>query len=287
MRQYLDILNTTLHFGEERDTRSGKVISMFDAKFKQNLRGDYIAVMTTKKLMWRAVVGELLWFLSGSTDIRDLKHYTFNDPDSDKWTIWTEDLKRWNVDYELGDDNTSLGRLYGIQWRQYEDHVDQITNLIERIKNNPTSRYQITMAWNPSDIDDGAMALAPCHLGFQTYVSNDGHLSLKWWQRSVDSFLGLPFNIASYGLLLHILARLTGNKVGELVGDLGDVHIYKQHEDAVKEQLQRKPYAMPRLNLPKFDTLEELLELTADDFMDALDGYQSHPAIKAPLLVGK
>ena len=281
-----DLYSNILTFGESRFTRTGMVKSVWDRKLSFDLSEGFPAV-TSKKLAWRATVGELLWFLGGSTNLPDLKHYTFNNKHSDKWTIWTDDAKRWGVEDDLG-------CLYGFQWRSFGElygspsgAVDQIQNLIYRLKNEPERRDHIVMAWNPYDIENDLMALKACHTHFQCYISADYKLNLKFFMRSSDAFLGLPLNIASYALLTHLLAKWTGLEVGILSCDLGDVHIYGNHKDAVKEFINNPEFEPCQLELPEgTDSLESTLNLTADDFMDSLVGYKSMGAIKAPLSVG-
>ena len=204
MQQYLKILTDVILLGEPRNDRTGTgTVSIFDSYAKFDLREGFPAV-TTKRLAWKSVVGELLWFLSGSTNLHDLRVFTFG-RDEGQWTIWTPNYEDQAI--SMGYDNGNLGPVYGKQWRKFGGR-DQILELIEGLKNNPHGRRHLVSAWNVAELDK--MALPPCHYGFQCYVSNDGYLDLKWAQRSVDCFLGLPFNIASYALLTHILAKLTG-----------------------------------------------------------------------------
>jgi thymidylate synthase len=277
--------------GESKSTRTGNVISVWDKRLEFDLSKEFPAV-TNKKFAMNSCFGELLYFLSGSTSLEVLKHYTFNDQDSGKWTIWTNDAERWG-----GKGNIVLGNLYPHQWRSYgSDYnlhtptkpVDQIKNLIDRLKSEPDRRDHIVMAWNPYEIENDLMALKPCHLGFQCYVNQEtGKLNLKFWQRSVDSFLGLPFNIASYALLTHLLAKWTGYEVGTLSCDLGDVHVYENHMDAIFEFINNETHVGPTIQLPKgTDTLESTLELTALDFKGCLKNYTHSGVIKAPLSVG-
>lgn len=280
---YQDILD----HGEIRDTRTGKVHSRWNYSLEFNLQKGFPAV-TSKKLAWNPVVGELLWFLSGSYWLQDLKHYTFNDETSDKWTIWTDDTERWGS-------TNYVGYLYPHQWRNFGSTdvskigTDQIQNLIKNLKEQPARRDHIVMAWNAFDIEQNDMALKPCHLGFQCYVTEKGHLNLHWFQRSVDSFLGLPFNIASYALLTHLLAQWAGLKPGKLSCWLGDTHIYDNHCNAVKDYINNEEFSECQLSLPEgTDTLEDTLtNMTAVDFKNSLVGYQSAGVIKAPLSVGK
>ena len=281
---YRDILDN----GETRFTRTGTVKSVWDRKLSFDLSEEFPAV-TSKKLAWKATVGELLFFLDGTPTISNLKHYTFGDHKADKWTIWTDDAKRWG-------DGEDLGQLYGKQWRDFGGHIeedeyirgaDQIQNLITRLKEQPERRDHIVMAWNPYEIENDLMALKPCHLGFQCYVSGDYKLHLKWTQRSVDSFLGLSMNIASYALLTHLLAKWVCLDVGTLSCDLGDVHIYENHKKAVDTFLINPKFNGCQLQLPKgTESLESTLQLTALDFKDSLVGYESMGVVKAPLSVG-
>lgn len=280
-RLYVDIL--TYNAGDKgylmHETRSGKVIRTFDHKLKWNLAHGFPAV-TTKKLQYKAVVGELLWFLSGKTDLDSLRAYS-DIPDGD-WTIWTQDAERFG-----GKGNKELGAIYGSQWRNFGGQVDQIKKLIDGLTNDPLSRYHVVSAWNPTVIHE--IALPSCHMFFQCYVDIDEHgykhLDLKWTQRSVDAFLGLPFNIASYATLLVILAKLTGCRPRFLIGDLGDTHIYEQHVEQCIEMINRTPFESPALKFPRFTSLEDLLENnTAKDFH--LIDYKNHGVLKGRLSVG-
>lgn len=289
---YLDILTN----GASRQTRTGETFSVWDRKLEFDLREGFPAV-TSKKLQWNAVVGELLWFLSGSSCIEDLIQYTYGSKDDlNKWTIWSDDTEKWEVRKGYHPDGF-VGNLYPTQWRgvtkscerDYNDPYykpDQITTLVNKLINSPEERDLIVMAWNAKDIDLDTMALKPCHLGFQCYVEG-GELSLKWWQRSVDSFLGLPFNIASYALLTHLLANWTGLKVGKLSCDLGDTHIYMNHFDAVNKYLNNPVQYKPELILPAgTETLESTLKLTALDFRNSLINYNHCGSIPAQLSTG-
>jgi thymidylate synthase len=278
---YQDIIEN----GVPKDTRTGQVLSVWDRSLSFDLSREFPAV-TSKRLAWNPVVGELLWFLAGSYWLRELKHYTFGDAKSDKWTIWTDDTARWGSE-------DFVGHLYGHQWRNSggtidgRGGVDQIANLLHMIKTDPHRRDLIVMAWNPYDIANNEMALKPCHLGFQCYVDGD-LLNLKWEQRSVDSFLGLPFNIASYALLTHLLAQWTGLKPGIVSCSLGDTHLYNDHLGAVDTYINNPMYTGTNLILPLgTHTLDDTLELTANHFGTSLANYQSAGVIKAPLSVGK
>jgi len=282
MQKYLNLLRDVRDNGQKRFTRSGVVYSVFDRKIEFDMR-EHFPAPTTKRLMWKAMVGELLWFLNGKNDLTSLRHYS--DLDDDAWTIWTDDCKRWHEASERECDKEDLGKLYGHQWRNVGG--DQIAKLVHKMIHDKNSRYQIVMAWNPEDIDNDEMALAPCHLGFTVYVDGN-EFDLKWRQRSVDTFLGLPFNIASYGLLMHILGKITGLTPRRLIGDLDDVHIYHDHLDAVNEQLSRVPEEdpdrLPQVVLPDINWLHDLVDLTAKDF--TLINYRPQPAIPAKLSVG-
>lgn len=290
---YLNMVQHIMNTGEDRQTRSGMCRSNFDYNGSVDLEGKYLPLLTTKKIQLRALVGELLWFLSGKSTISSLKHYTFNDSEADKWTIWTDDQKRWQddlyyrymVDHNIIEKD-SCGENYGVIWRGTVNGVDQIQNLLSNITEKPFDRRLIVQAYLPDSLD--MTCLPPCHTGFQCYVRKGEWLDLKWTQRSCDVFLGFPFNLASYGLLLHILAKLTGLKAGRLSWTLGDAHVYHPHFDAVKQQMQNDPFPeLPTIELPEFDSLDYLVDnLTANDFMNCVKDYQSHEPIKAPLLVG-
>jgi thymidylate synthase len=286
MKQYLEALQYILDTGEDVADRTGVgTISVFGYQMRFNLQEGFPAV-TTKKLAWRSVVGELLWFLEGSTDERRLAEITFEKMRGelvDKKTIWTANADKQGV--ELGYINTKftkhLGPVYGSQWRRFDsDGVDQIEWLINEIKTNPDSRRLIITAWNPNKIAE--MALPPCHTLAQFRVIN-GRLSCQLYQRSADMFLGVPFNIASYSLLTHMLAQICDLKVGEFVWSGGDCHIYQNHIDQVNQQLYRKPHDLPWIEMPEFNTLEELLNTKTSDYL--LLGYDPMDSIKAPMAV--
>lgn len=295
MKQYLDALQHILENGEDVSDRTGVgTRSVFGYQMRFNLRKEFPAV-TTKKLAWRSVVGELLWFLEGSTDERRLAELTFEKPRSDlteKKTIWTANADKQAVDlgYLNNDSNKSLGPVYGFQWRNFDGEywnsaphlrgVDQIEWLIGEIKTNPDSRRLILSAWNPNQI--AAMALPPCHTLAQFRVMN-GKLSCQLYQRSADMFLGVPFNIASYSLLTHMLAQICGLEVGEFVHTIGDAHIYSNHMEQVKQQLERTPRKGPTLKMPAFSTLDELIA-TKTSAYKLLD-YDPMDSIKAPMAV--
>ena len=288
MKQYLELLEYILEHGESRDDRTGTgVLSSFGHQIRFNLQEGFPAV-TTKALAWKGVVSELLWFLEGSDDERRLAEIRFqkdrNDlVDLEKFsTIWTDNADNQGVD--LGYKNTGLvkklGPIYGVQWRDWGG-VDQIQQLIKGLQSNPMGRRHILSAWNVEKID--SMALPPCHVMSQFYVSKDGLLSCQMYQRSGDMFLGVPFNIASYALLQSILASILQLKPGYFVHTFGDAHIYKNSVEQVKEQLSREPKKLPLLIMPEIKSIEDLQKLSLNDFI--LDGYDSHPAIKAPMAI--
>lgn len=267
-----DILNN----GERKDDRTGVgTISVFGRQLRFNLEEGFPAI-TTKKLAWKSVKSELLWFIEGTGDERRLAEILHGSRDSTTSTIWTGNAQAtyWlpKAKYE-GD----LGRVYGVQWRDWRG-VDQLTNLIDGIKKDPNGRRHIITAWNVDELDQ--MALPPCHVLAQFYVSN-GKLSCHMYQRSVDVFLGLPFNIASYALLTHMIAQVCDLKVGELIISTGDTHIYSNHIEQVNEQLSREEYPLPALFLNP--EIKDIDKFTMDDIL--LFDYQSHGTIKAEMAV--
>jgi thymidylate synthase len=288
MKQYLELLDYILKHGEDRGDRTGTgVISSFGHQIRFNLKDGFPAV-TTKSLAWKGVVSELLWFLEGSDDERRLAEIRFQKDRSELTdlskfsTIWTDNADNQGI--ELGYENTEttkkLGPVYGVQWRDWGG-VDQIKKLINDLQANPNGRRHILSAWNVEKID--SMALPPCHVMSQFYVSKDGHLSCQMYQRSADMFLGVPFNIASYALLQSILANILNLIPGEFVHTFGDTHIYNNSIEQVKEQLSREPKKLPKLIMPNLDSIEELSEYSVNDFI--LEGYESHPALKAPMAI--
>ena len=291
MKQYLDALQHIFDNGETVSDRTGVgTRSVFGYQMRFNLQDGFPAV-TTKQLAWRAVVGELLWFLEGSSDERRLAEITFEKPRRElvgKQTIWTANADKQAVDlgYQNDDLVKELGPVYGVQWRRfnyYDDPKsgeDQIAWIINEIKNNPDSRRIILSAWNPMLIDK--MALPPCHTLAQFRVTN-GKLSCQLYQRSADMFLGVPFNIASYSLLTHMLAQICKLKAGEFVWTGGDCHIYNNHLEQVQEQLTRDERELPSLLMPVFNNLSELLQTKTSDYK--LIGYDPMPSIKAPMAV--
>jgi thymidylate synthase len=283
MKQYLEALEHIMAYGEDVDDRTGVgTRSVFGYQMRFDLSKGFPAT-TTKKLAWKAVVSELLWFLEGSANERRLAEILHGTTDPSKKTIWTANYQKQAKD--LGYDNGYLGPVYGKQWRSWETKssklgIDQISKVIESIKNDPDSRRHIVNAWNVAQIDN--MTLPPCHTMFQFKVTN-GKLSCQLYQRSADMFLGVPFNIASYSLLTHMIAQICDLEVGEFIWTGGDCHIYQNHFDAVHEQLEREPDILPLLEMPKFKTLDELLN-TKVDMYDLLS-YNPMPSIKAPMAV--
>jgi len=264
MKQYLDLLEHVLKNGVEKSDRTGTgTISVFGYQMRFDL-GDGFPVMTTKKLHLRSIIHELLWFLKGETNL-DYLH-------ANKVTIWDE----W------ADEKGELGHIYGYQWRSWPApdgrFIDQITNVVRSIKENPNSRRHIVSAWNVGELDK--MALPPCHVLFQFYVAG-GKLSCQLYQRSCDIFLGVPFNIASYALLTRMMAQVTGLKPGEFIHTLGDAHIYLNHLDQVKLQLMREPYPLPQMNINPGKN--DIFRFVFEDFQ--LANYQSHPHIKGEISI--
>jgi thymidylate synthase len=297
MNQYLNALQEVLNKGTVRDDRTGVgTISLFGMQQRYDLTESFPAV-TTKRLAWKACVGELLWMIEGSGDERRLAEITHGAPGG--VTIWTPNAYApyWRPRAQYDGD---LGRVYGVQWRHWRQYreqkemgtahlggtrvaadrheVDQLLNLINGIQQDPHGRRHILSAWNPGELD--AMALPPCHVLAQFYVSN-GRLSCQMYQRSCDMFLGVPFNIASYSLLTAMIAQVCGLAVGEFVHVLGDAHIYLNHVEQVKEQLTREPLPAPTLWLNP-----DITDITKFSMADIrLDGYQSHDAIRAEMAV--
>ena len=288
MKQYLELLDYILKHGEERGDRTGTgVISSFGHQIRFNLEDGFPAI-TTKSLAWKGVVSELLWFLEGSDDERRLAEIRFQQDraelkDLTKFsTIWTDNADNQGIElgYENNEITKKLGPIYGVQWRNWGG-IDQIKKLLDDLRSDPGGRRHILSAWNVEQIE--SMALPPCHVMSQFYVSENGRLSCQMYQRSADMFLGVPFNIASYALLQSILANILNLIPGEFVHVFGDAHIYKNSIDQVKEQLSREPKKLPKLIMPNIDSIESLKNFSVDDFI--LDGYESHPAIKAPMAI--
>ncbi len=264
MRQYLDLLRRVLDDGAEKGDRTGTgTLSVFGEQLRFDL-SDGFPLVTTKKVHVRSVVGELLWFVRGDTNVHWLQEKGI--------TIWDE----W------ADEDGELGPVYGRQWRAWAApdgrHVDQLAAVIEGIRRDPDSRRHVVSAWNVADLP--AMALAPCHALFQFYVA-DGRLSCQLYQRSADLFLGVPFNIASYALLTHMVAQVTDLEPGDFVHTLGDAHLYRNHVEQAREQLAREPRALPRLELDP--ACREIDDFELDSI--AVVAYDPHPAIRAPIAV--
>ena len=262
MREYLDLLQRVRHTGKQKGDRTGTgTLSIFGHQMRFNLE-EAFPLVTTKKIHFKSLAYELLWFLKGETNIKYLK--------DNGVSIWDE----W------ADDNGDLGPVYGKQWRKWEGvkgAYDQITSVIKQIQNNPDSRRHIVSAWNVADIPN--MALAPCHILFQFYVV-DGKLSCQLYQRSADVFLGVPFNIASYALLTHMIAKICGLGVGDFVHTLGDAHLYLNHIEQAEEQLSREPLKAPKIMINSKGSIDEF---DFDDFK--LIDYQFHPHIPAKVAV--
>ena len=264
MRQYLDLMQHVLEHGHPKSDRTGTgTLSVFGYQMRFDLSKGF-PLVTTKKCHLRSILHELLWFLKGDTNIKYLQ--------DNKVTIWDE----W------ADAAGNLGPVYGYQWRSWPTadgrHIDQITQVIEQIKHTPDSRRLIVSAWNVGEIDK--MKLPPCHAFFQFYVA-DGKLSCQLYQRSADIFLGVPFNIASYALLTMMVAQVCGLKPGDFVHTLGDAHLYSNHLEQTREQLSREPRPLPTMRINPAVT--NLFDFKFEDF--TLDGYEPHPAIKAPVAV--
>jgi len=294
MREYHNALREVLDCGSDRTDRTGVgTRSLFGLQTRYNIRAHFPAV-TTKRLAWKAVVSELLWFIEGSGDERRLAEILHGTRDPEKKTIWTANAEAdyWKPKAQYDGD---LGRVYGVQWRTWRkfnnmsletdlqvghyEEVDQLQNLIDGIKRDPFGRRHILTAWNPAELDQ--MALPPCHVLSQFYVSDDGELSCQLYQRSADMFLGVPFNIASYSLLTYMIAQVCNLTPGTFVHTIGDAHIYLNHIDAVREQLSRVPLTPPVLRLDP--TIGDINKFTMDDIF--LENYKSHPPIAAPMAV--
>ncbi len=264
MKQYLDLLDRILKEGVKKEDRTGTgTLSVFGNQMRFNL-DDGFPLLTTKKLHLKSIIYELLWFLKGDTNVHYLQEHG---------------VRIWN---EWADENGELGPVYGHQWRSWPDYnggtIDQIAQVVEQIRHNPDSRRLLVSAWNVAEV--GNMALPPCHTMFQFYVA-DGRLSLQLYQRSADLFLGVPFNIASYALLLMMVAHVTGLEPGEFIHSFGDAHIYTNHFDQVREQLTRTPRPLPRMTLnPK---VKDIFDYQYEDF--TLEGYDPWPAIKGVVSV--
>ena len=286
-KQYQGFLRKLIMYGNEKEDRTGTgTLSYFGDTFRHDMSKGF-PLLTTKKMAIKTMMAELKWFLKGKTNIRELLY--------EGCDIWTGDAyktyqraclyelereeltldefrKKIKEDYSFAIVWGELGPIYGKQWKDFNG-VDQIKDLIKNIKENPNSRRLMVSAWNVGELNQ--MVLPPCHYGFQCYV-NDGKLSLMWNQRSVDVFLGLPFNIASYGTLLLLLCEETGLQPGDLIGSFGDIHLYKNHLEQAHEQIKRESYKLPTIRLKSVDVLE-------GEFDYSIIDYESHPTIKAPL----
>lgn len=288
--EYLNALKKILTEGDERPDRTGVgTIGIFGLQMRFDLSEGFPAV-TTKKLAWKSVVSELLWFIEGSGDEYRLREILHGERYTDKKTIWTDNAQAdyW-VNKRLQRHPGDLGRVYGVQWRRWRKPLirvnkvvlqnhDQLIELINSIKEDPYSRRHIITAWNPGELD--IMALPPCHMMAQFYVNN-GRLSCQMYQRSADMFLGVPFNIASYALFTHMIAQVCNLEVGDLIITIGDAHIYQNHIEQVKEQLKRKPLPLAKLQLN--EDINVITDFSMED-IQLLD-YESHEAIKAPMAV--
>jgi len=264
MKQYLDLLTHVLEQGSRKEDRTGTgTISTFGYQMRFNLE-DGFPLMTTKKLHLKSIIHELLWFLQGNTNTAYLNEHG---------------VKIWN---EWADENGELGSIYGYQWRSWPARdgkkIDQISNVIESIRENPDSRRHVVSAWNVGELDH--MALPPCHILFQFYIA-DGKLSCQLYQRSADIFLGVPFNIASYSFLLMMMAQVTGLQAGEFIHTLGDAHIYLNHEEQVRLQLTRDPRALPTVKLNP--EINSIFDFRFEDF--TVENYNPHPHIKGAISV--
>lgn len=313
MKQYLELCKHVLENGTKKEDRTGTgTYSTFGYQMRFDLQQGF-PLLTTKKTAFRLIVSELLWFLKGDTNVRTLikeKNPIWDEWAFEQWVssseydgpdmtdfglraaknpefneVYQEEMKKFKervlADEEFANQYADLGPVYGKQWRSWEangETIDQVQNVIKSIKENPDSRRHIVSAWNPAEVDD--MALPPCHTLFQFYVA-DGKLSCQLYQRSADIFLGVPFNIASYALLVQLIAKECGLEVGEFVHTLGDAHIYSNHVDQVNEQLERAPRTLPTVHI--HDEGKSIFELETADI--ELVGYDPHPRIKAPIAV--
>jgi thymidylate synthase len=268
-KKYQQLLSDIIAFGVEKKDRTGTgTISEFGHQIRHKMSEGF-PLLTTKKMAWKQIVSELLWFLTGQTNIAFLHKHNNH---------------IWDGDYEKsGRTDGELGPIYGKQWRKWDGkngRIDQIDDLVKELKTNPDSRRLMVSAWNVGELDE--MVLPPCHYGFQVWTREENgqrYISLMWNQRSVDTFLGLPFNIASYGLLLHIIANEVDMIPDELIGNLGDTHLYLNHIEQAKEQISRESFDLPKLKTNA--KIDGICCNTPDDFV--LEGYQYHPTIKAPL----
>ena len=315
-RQYQQLLGDILENGVDKKDRTGTgTLSVFGRQIRHNMSEGF-PLLTTKKMAWKVMVAELLWFLRGDTNIKFLLDYDCHIWDGDAYKNYCNQIPEYSKQFTMSKEEYiykiktdeefakkwgELGPIYGKQWRKWSaDKIhknDQITNLINELKTNPDSRRLMVSAWNVGELDQ--MVLPPCHYGFQVYTREENgqrYISLMWNQRSVDTFLGLPFNIASYGLLLEIIAKEVNMVPDELIGNLGDVHLYKNHIEQAKEQMYRRPYDLPKVQITERNWYqhelvkehlgektfsEKIMSYRPDCF--ELIGYQSHEKIKAPL----
>ena len=296
-KKYQQLLSDIIAFGVEKKDRTGTgTISEFGHQIRHKMSEGF-PILTTKKMAWKQIVSELLWFLTGQNNISFLLKHNNHIWDGDAYKryqrVWNYDLdeplpmkefiERIKTDNEFAKVWGNLGPIYGKQWRQWNSSngkIDQIHDLVTSLKDNPDSRRLMVSAWNVGELDQ--MVLPPCHYGFQVWTREENgqrYISLMWNQRSVDTFLGLPFNIASYGLLLHIIANEVNMVPDELIGNLGDTHLYSNHIQQAKEQINRTSFDLPTLKTNV--KIDGICCATPDDFV--LEGYQSHPTIKAPL----
>ena len=320
-RQYKELLLQIIHFGVDKKDRTGTgTKSIFGWQIRHNMKEGF-PLLTTKKMAWKSIVTELLWFLRGDTNIKFLLDYDCHIWDGDAYKHYVictptppgtparltkeEFINKIKTDNEFAKVWGELGPIYGKQWREWETYdnekapyldVDQIANLINELKTNPDSRRLMVSAWNVGELEQ--MVLPPCHYGFQVYTQereNKRYISLMWNQRSVDTFLGLPFNIASYALLLEIIAKQVNMIPDELIGNLGDVHLYNNHLEQAAEQCSRHPFELPTLQFTTWandmimrdnrslDWIIKEITATNNEYWFKLENYQFHPAIKAPL----
>lgn len=292
--QYLGLLNKSLNEGEKREDRTGVgTLSLFGEQLKFDVKADGFPLLTTKRVPFKAVLSELLWFMEGSSDERRLAEILYDTRDINKKTIWSPNVEHTSGSEFYPDFYGDLGRIYGVQWRNwrgagesYTDtdklnstvHIDQLKNVIQTLKTNPTDRRMIVSSWNVVDIVEEKMALPPCHLLFQFYLTQDKVLHCQMYQRSVDVFLGLPFNCASYAILMYIIAKEIDAEPGTLTMCLGDTHLYLNHVDQAKEQLSRDIRPLPALRILTDSPWDKM---KMSDFH--LTGYDPHTTIHAPM----
>ena len=285
MKQYLDILSNVMNNGIDRPDRTGTgTRSLFGLQFRHNLQNGF-PCLTTKKILWKSAIGEILWWIEGSNDERRLAEIIHQQPRSeleDKKTVWTANSK---ADYWIDKSNFEgdCGRIYGVQVRHWQNRngveTDQLLNVIDGLKKDPYGRRHLITSWNPGELDE--MALPPCHYNVQFYVDTNNNLSSLLTMRSLDLFLGMPFDIIMYATLTHIIAQVCGFGVGELIINSADTHIYHNHFDAVNEQLTREPKELPKLIINS--DIENIEDFKISDF--SLEDYNPYPTIKAPMAV--